>query len=56
MPASTFKEYTELTFEGHKYMAIADYDSYLTKHYGDYMKLPPIEQQVSNHSYKVYWK
>lgn len=56
MPASTFKEYTELTFEEHKYMAIADYDSYLTKHYGDYMKLPPIEQQVSNHSYKVYWK
>ncbi len=37
-------------------MAIADWDAYLTKHYGDYMKLPPKEQQVSEHPYKVWWK
>lgn len=56
MPASTFKDYIELDFEGHKYMAIKDYDAYLTKHYGDYMQLPPIEQQISNHDHEVYWK
>ena len=56
MQASVFKDYTEVSFEGHKYMAISGYDSYLTKHYGDYMKLPPLEQQVSNHSYEVFWK
>lgn len=56
MDASVFKKYIEVEFEGHKYMAISDFDSYLTKHYGDYMTLPPLEQQVSNHSYEVYWK
>lgn len=56
LPASVFKQYIEIEFEGHKYKAISEYDSYLSKHYGDYLKLPPLEQQISNHSYEVYWK
>ena len=32
------------------------YDEYLSKHYGDYMKLPPKEKQVSNHELLVYWR
>ena len=30
------------------------YDDFLKCHYGDYMKLPPKEEQVSHHEYKVY--
>ena len=32
------------------------YDSYLRSIYGDYMKLPPIEQQKSNHYFNAHWK
>ena len=56
MPASSFKTYIYLPFEGREYMAIADYDSYLTKHYGDYMQLPPEEKRHSTHSFKIRWK
>jgi lipopolysaccharide cholinephosphotransferase len=56
MPAEVFKTYVEVSFEGKNYKAIADYDAYLKKHYGDYMKLPPKEKQVSNHDYKAWWK
>lgn len=56
MKKSIFCKYVKLPFEKHLYNCIADYDAYLTKHYGDYMKLPPKEQQVSNHEYIAYWK
>lgn len=55
MKADVFRHYIELTFEGRTYSGIADYDAYLTKHYGDYMKLPPKDQQVSNHNFIAYW-
>ena len=56
MDGHVFKSYVKLAFDGRKYYAIADYDLYLTKHYGDYMQLPPKEKQVSNHSFKAWWK
>lgn len=56
MDAEVFKKYISLPFEGYKFMCIADYDAYLTKHYGDYMQLPPIEKQVTHHRFKTYWK
>lgn len=56
MEQSTFSAYITLPFEGRQYMAIADYNAYLTKHYGDYMKLPPKEKQVSEHPYQAWWK
>lgn len=56
MDASVFKSYTTVEFEGHKYKAISDYDAYLTRHYGNYMELPPKEEQVSRHSFEVWWK
>lgn len=56
MPAKTFKEYTSLEFEGRQLQAIADYDSYLTKHYGNYMQLPPEEKRQTHHTYKAYLK
>lgn len=39
-----------------KLKAIAAYDDYLAKHYGDYMKLPPKEEHISRHTYKCWWK
>lgn len=51
-----FDEYTELPFEGKKYMSVRDYDNYLTTIYGDYMQLPPPDQRISRHSYRAYWK
>ncbi|MDE6684330.1 MAG: LicD family protein [Duncaniella sp.] len=56
MPASSFRNYTTLPFEGREFMAIADYDSYLTKHYGNYMQLPPEDKQHPRHAFKAWWK
>ena len=54
MPVELFKESKDYDFEGHKFSAVADYDKYLKIIYGNYMKLPPVEQRVAKHnSYKV---
>lgn len=56
MHSSVFKSYIELPFEGKNYMCIKQYDAYLTKHYGDYMQLPPEEKRITHHKFKVYWR
>lgn len=38
-----------LNFEGRKIRAPKEWDSYLKQIYGDYMKLPPVEEQVNRH-------
>lgn len=45
-----------LEFEGEKFQGPSEYDSYLKQLYGDYMKLPPKEKQVTHHMFKAYWK
>lgn len=54
MKMSSFLSYVDLEFEGYVYSCIADYDSYLTEYYGDYMQLSPLDKQVSNHDFEVY--
>lgn len=56
MKSEVFKRYIDLHFEGKAYKAITNYDSYLSKHYGDYMKLPAVEERVSNHDFKIWRK
>ncbi len=41
-----FEEYTTLEFEGHQLMVIKEYDKVLRMLYGDYMQLPPEEDQI----------
>lgn len=56
MKAEYFKEHTDASYEKETYRIIKGYDGYLTSIYGDYMKLPPEEQQKTNHHFKAYKK
>lgn len=47
---------SEVEFEGHKFLAPRDPDKILTSLYGDYMKLPPEAEQISNHDLECYYK
>ncbi len=44
-----FGKGNEIEFEGEMFSCPVDYDTYLRTQYGDYMKLPPKENQKSNH-------
>lgn len=44
-----FDEYVDMKFENRIYMVTANYDSYLKAVYGNYMQLPPLEEQKSIH-------
>lgn len=48
MPASCYDQYTEMEFEGMKFMALSDYDRFLRLSYGDYMKLPPESERMGH--------
>lgn len=50
-PRTWFSDYNEVSFESIKIRLPIGIDEYLHQVYGDYMKLPPIEKQVSRHSY-----
>lgn len=55
-PRSIFENYTNIEFEGHEFMTVKDYDLFMILRYGDYMKLPPIEEQIPTHNFSAYWK
>ena len=55
-PVNLFDHMDKLMFEGRQYWCIHQYDAYLRNNYGDYMQLPPKEQQVGHHVYEFYWK
>ena len=42
-------------FEGVRCPIPSNYDEYLTKHYDDYMKLPP-ESERETHGIRAWWK
>ena len=54
MTQDTFTNYIELDFEDQKVMGIKNYHDYLTKHYRNYMELPPENKRVAHHTTKAY--
>ena len=50
-----FHDYILTDFEGHKFPIIKAYDEMLKNSYGDYMQLPPKDQQVG-HNIDAYWR
>ena len=54
VPDRVFKEFTRMEFEGRSISCIKDYDTYLTRMYGDYMTPPPPRKQKTNHFAAVY--
>lgn len=56
VPSVFFESYTRLEFEGYEFSAISYYDEWLTSCYGNYMELPPIEERISTHRFKAWWK
>jgi len=51
-----FKKFINVKFEKKNYPAPIGYDEYLQTIYGNYMKLPPKEKRISNHTFKAYYK
>ena len=56
MHHSSFEQYIEMEFENAAFQVIAGWEEYLKNIYGDYMRLPPKEQQVGHHMGSVYWR
>ena len=50
-----FNGTVKIEFEGHHYDTNTGYDAFLRKFYGDYMKLPPVEEQVTHHVFKAWY-
>lgn len=48
-PAEWFSSGIEMGFEGEQICAPVGWQAYLSRNYGDYMKLPPLEKQRSRH-------
>lgn len=53
LPSAYLQDTAEMPFENTTIRMIKNYDEYLTLHFGDYMKLPPEDEQVSRHDFVV---
>lgn len=56
LESKVYSKIIELPFEGRNYLASSEYHTILSRLYGDYMKLPPKEKQISHHAINAYWK
>ena len=54
--SSLMEEFVCVPFEDRMFLAMKDFDVYLTNGYGNYMQLPPKEKQISHHEFEAYWK
>lgn len=48
-----FEEFVDIQFAGEIFKSISHYKEYLTQRYGDYMKLPPVEERIAHHFYSA---
>ena len=51
MPREVFGDPVEYPFEKMSVYGVRDYETYLTTLYGDWRKLPPVEQQRTHHDF-----
>lgn len=51
-----FDDVVHMMFENIDFKTLKGYDVYLSNMYGDYMKLPPVEQQESKHDFRAWWE
>ena len=56
IPHCYMSSFIDVEFETHTFRCMKEFDKYLRQNYGNYMKLPPKEEQISTHSFKAYWK
>lgn len=56
MRKEIYSSSVDVDFEGLKVKAPIGYDEHLKKTFGDYMKLPPKEEQIAKHNFKAYFK
>jgi len=49
-----FGDGTDIIFEGEIFKAPLKYDAVLHQLYGDYMKMPPENERIQQHFYKIY--
>lgn len=53
-PSEIYEWSSKVEFEGRTFCSIKNPEAYLTKFYGDYMKLPPEEKRVSHHLFEAW--
>lgn len=53
MPIEVFRGTAQVTFCDGQYPAPVGWETYLTRLYGDYMQLPPVEKRASDHRLRV---
>ena len=56
VPREVFTDYIDFPFESYTFKGIKEYDYYLSKIYGSYMKLPPEDKRNTHHSFIAYSK
>ena len=56
MEKDVFNQHIDMEFEGHQFMVMRKYDTFLKNIYNNYMELPPEEKRVAHHTFRVYDK
>lgn len=56
VPTKVYEEYCDVKFEDRLYRRVKDFDTLLTKSYGDWRTPPPVEKRITHHGFIAYWK
>lgn len=56
VPSACYSNYDYKDFENCRFRVPVGYDEILKAQFGDYMKLPPVNERITHHKNKVYWK
>lgn len=56
MPGNLFDSFVDMDFEGRRYKAVAQWDTYLRNIFGDYMTLPPKNERIAKHDFEAFVK